>query len=131
MGVDLVKPGQITSQIIPIWIDLLDQPNFPGAVPFLELLLAGNGVVDAVVEFDIDQSLYIVAVGKSYLAVQVLLQAPTDVGGNADVQRAATFAGENVDTGFYHEELWRRWSVFPRHPAEQRGPFLRQLWRLR
>jgi hypothetical protein len=51
----LIEPGQMSGEIIPSRIGLLDQPYFPGTFPEFELLFPLNGIGDSLMGFQIDE----------------------------------------------------------------------------
>lgn len=85
-------------QVIPARIALLDQPQFPAPLPFLERLLAGDGVADIGIRFDVDQPRHAIFFGKSRTpAVSMRGDAGGKIAGDADIKRPVPLAGENID----------------------------------
>ena len=85
-------------EIVPSGIVPLDQVDLPPPVPFLESLLAMNGVLDVLEPFRMDEAVNAVSFGEpGGDAFTVLEDAARQVGGDADVKRAVRRAGEDVD----------------------------------
>src|SRR5215211_7577451 len=85
-------------QVVPVWISLFDQPNLPGAVPFLELLFSPYSCLDVIEDSIIDQSVDIVLPRESWYDLRSVLINPShEIVGHADIKRATDAAGQDVD----------------------------------
>jgi hypothetical protein len=85
-------------EFTPIWIDGLNEFDFPGALPSLHGFFSRNSVTDIKEMLDIDKSSDIVAAGKAGNEfVFMLKDATRQIAGNADIKRAIFFAGENIN----------------------------------
>jgi hypothetical protein len=90
-------------QIPPLRVVLLDQVDLPLPVPVLQLLLARNRVGHPVKRFGVDQADRAIIRGKTWSRSRaVLVQSRREVGRDADVERSALLAGENVSAGLPH-----------------------------
>jgi hypothetical protein len=79
---------ELLRQIAPPWIDLLDQSQFPGAVPFFDTLLADDRVFHRRVLFKPDQHLHVVLAGEAVKgSFSVLGDALEQVRGDANAGR--------------------------------------------
>ena len=82
---------------------MLDEVDFPGAAPFLEPALAGDGGFHGGVGLVPDEAVYAVLPGEAvHEVVPVLPYALNEVGGDADVEGAVGSAGEDVYAGELH-----------------------------
>jgi len=61
----LCSRTKLQPQIPPFWIRFLNQPQFPRAIPFLKLLLAGNGGMHVFMHLEIDEQMHLMLLGKS------------------------------------------------------------------
>src|SRR6185437_4197375 len=85
-------------QVVPIGIEFFNESSFPGSIIFLQLLFTSDRVFRVIKLFVIDRPVDTVSLGKSLRYFQlVLANAPDQIVGHANVQRAADAAGENVD----------------------------------
>ena len=90
-------------KIVPIRVGLLDQSNFPGAIPLLQPLLALDCIFSIEELFIVNESMHAVLVGKAQDDIVLVLVYPAnEIACYADVQRAVGFAGEDVDHGLRH-----------------------------
>src|SRR5262245_30104915 len=90
--------GHVEPEVAPVGIGLLDQTNLPGAMPFLDLLLANDGGLRSLVRLVPDQALHTVFLGEALEPlVPMLPHATIGVAGDADIERAVFPAGEDVD----------------------------------
>lgn len=81
---------QSRKEIIPIGIGLLDQPDLPGALPFLELLFAADGVFGAAMFFIPDETMDAVSPGEAFChALAMLPDALGEAAGDADIESTA------------------------------------------
>ena len=70
-------------------IAAFQQSDFLCARPTLQLLLAGQGLVDIVVGFPVQQADHVIARGESFLVMEFVLEdALVKIAGDSDVQRA-------------------------------------------
>ena len=85
-------------KVIPFRIHGFDQIDFPLTVPFLELLFAGNGVNNPVVDFVIDKLCHAIF-SREGPAAAIAMRKSTFVKviGYADIERAVLTARENVN----------------------------------
>src|SRR5439155_14286951 len=84
-GMTGVSRVDLFEQVVPVGVGFLDQLDLPGSFPNLQRLFAGDGFVDAVVMFDVDelvQTISAAEVGSCAVAMLV------NDAGDADVQRA-------------------------------------------
>jgi hypothetical protein len=90
-------------QIPPLRVILLDQVDLPLPVPVLQLLLARNRFGHPVKRFGVHQADRAIIRRKTWRRSRaVLVQSRCEVGRDADVERAALLAGENVSAGLSH-----------------------------
>src|SRR4051794_5328586 len=90
--------GRQTRKIVPIRVVLLDQPNFPIAIPFLQLLLAANRLFGILVGLDMDEERNLIFLDElGALARAMELQPLAHTVRDADIKRAVLSAGEYVD----------------------------------
>ena len=88
----------------PLWITLFNQFNLPSAVPFFDLFFANDCRFHGVVRLNINQMVNTMLVRETFpLAVSVFFHLSCGVARHADVERAVSFAGENVNAGLFHE----------------------------
>jgi hypothetical protein len=52
-------------KVIPVWIFLLNESDFPCAIPSLKPLLSANSGLDIGMRFEIDKPMYVVVLRKS------------------------------------------------------------------
>ena len=85
-------------QIQPIGVVLLDQRQFPGARPVLDVLLALQGVPDVVEFLVVDQSVDTISLCETIgRALPVLPSSAREIVRHADVQGAVPSTGQDVD----------------------------------
>src|SRR6266571_2428672 len=85
-------------EIDPIRVRFFDETDLPGSIPFLETFLALYREFDIVELLEVDQSVNAVAPGESgHRICAMLVDAAHEIICDADVERPANFAGENVD----------------------------------
>ena len=60
------KAGDAWIQIIPIGIELLDQPDVPGPIPAFQSLLAPDGIFGVVELFETNQLVDAIFLGKAF-----------------------------------------------------------------
>ena len=90
-------------EVLPGWVGLLDEPEFPGSVPFFESAFTGDGGFHVGVGFVPDEGVYSVLVGEAVgEVVFVLPDALDEVGGDAYVEGAVGSTGEDVYAGLFH-----------------------------
>src|SRR5579871_5038378 len=76
---------------------MLDQLNFPSAIPFLEQLLALDRILDIGKLLEVDELVHLILLGEAGHGVRaVFVHAADEIVRHADVQRPAEFAGEDV-----------------------------------
>ncbi len=92
--------AEADSKVAPVRIARLDEVDFPGSVPVLQLLLASDRGAHIAVHLEPDQPLDEMSSGEAESDLFAMLpQAGFKVGGHADVERAARLAGKDVDAG--------------------------------
>ena len=85
-------------QIIPIGIHFLDQGNFPGALPTLEVGLSTDCIGVKWIFFEVDQARHVVLLAEFRAATFAMrLNAALQIRRDADVERSVALAGEDVD----------------------------------
>ena len=90
-------------EVVPRRIGLLDESDFPGTLPFLESVLAGDGGFHSGVSLVPDEAVYVVSLGESVgEVILVLPDALDEVGGDACVDGAVKSAGEDVYARLLH-----------------------------
>ena len=98
--------GELVVEVLPGWVLLFDEVEFPAAVPFFDLFFAADGVVDVVVGFEVDEGVDAVFVGEAGdQAGFVFFDSSAEVVGEADVEGSISSAGEDVDEVGVHG-LW-------------------------
>jgi len=104
--------------IQPLRIGPFDQSNFPIPPPFLDALLAGDGVDRVFVLFEVDKVMHRVPVGEAVQQVVAMGEGPTDeIAGDAGVERAVLAAGEDVN----EEAAIAAYAFVPRMDSRLRG----------
>jgi hypothetical protein len=90
-------------QISPVRVVGLDQIDFPLPMPILQLLLARNRVRHPIERLGMDEADHAVVSRKSRRRLVAMLpQSRREVGRDADVERTAFLAGEDVSAGLSH-----------------------------
>jgi len=85
-------------QVAPIQIVLFDQLNFPLASPILQLLLARDCLLRRRELFHMDEAMYAVLLDELRAAAGAMLfKSNSQIIGDADVERAVSATGKNVD----------------------------------
>src|SRR5690348_7184983 len=85
-------------KIIPIRVVLFNQSNLPSSFPFLQSLLPLDRILGIVELLEIDQPRDVVFLCEAFDQLRLVLRdAPDQIVGDTDVQRAADAASENVD----------------------------------
>jgi hypothetical protein len=103
MGIDAIM------QINPVWIHRLYDSKFPGAIPFLQLLLSLDCIRHEVMMFMPNKHFQRIRFGKAVkYPVLMIPNAIPKRAGDADIHRAAVTVGHDVD---------RRTLLFA-HPAK-------------
>ena len=77
-GIQKTALQQVRIQVSPIGIRFLNQPDFPGPVPFLELFLSGYGAVYIVNCLVVDEVVDTVFLGESINQIALMLMPPFD-----------------------------------------------------
>src|SRR4051812_38424415 len=91
------RHSNLRIEIDPLRIFHLDQPNLPGAIPFLEPLFAPDGRFDIAVLFEIDQAMHVILFGETGHQRVAMFVDPTDkIAGDTNVKRATHAARQNV-----------------------------------
>jgi len=86
--------ANIRPQVMPVRIAFLYQPQFPGAIPFLESFLAGDGGFHREVVLVVNKNMYAIAFREAFgQVVLVFPDALGEVRGDADIERPVTAAG--------------------------------------
>ena|SRR5258708_23842202 len=84
-------------------IALLDETNFPCAIPTLYLLLPGDRILDIGVRLEPHEIMDPMSLGEALEQIElVLIHALCKVACHACVQSPVTFAGEDVDITIAH-----------------------------
>jgi hypothetical protein len=85
-------------KIVPLRIRGFDQFDFPHAFPCLEGFLSPNGGFHSFVDFVPDQIVDPMTLGEPVSLVILMLEdASGQVGGDADIERAAWATGQDVN----------------------------------
>jgi hypothetical protein len=85
-------------QIAPIRIVALDQCNLPGALPFFQTLLAMDRELDLIERFEIDQPVNPVVAAEAGAGIRpMFMDAPHEIVGYADIERATNIARQDID----------------------------------
>ena len=85
-------------QIPPRRIVAFNQLNLPSALPLLHGLFPGDGFCDVGEFFDVNERLHGIAFGKSVSgSVPMFPDAPSEVIGDANVKRAVSTTGQNIN----------------------------------
>src|SRR5688572_7806664 len=91
---------QLTNQVGPGRILLLNQLDLPLAPPSLQALLAGDRLADVIEGFAIHEPVDAISLGEAVgFAAVVLLKAPVEIARHAGVKRAVGPASEDVYDG--------------------------------
>ena len=86
-------------QVAPFRVELLDEREFPLALPFLELLLARDGFVDVAVRLVPDQHFHLIFRRKRRSdACAMLMSAQRKVVGDPNVERAVSPTRHDIDS---------------------------------
>jgi hypothetical protein len=89
---------ELLGQVAPFGIFALDQRHLPFAPPALQFLLARNRGLDALEDFEIDQSVYVVTSRKALDDVSLVLEdAAMELVRDADVDRAVLPRRQDID----------------------------------
>src|SRR5262249_35028249 len=81
-----VSSCNLSEEITPLRIGLLDQGNLPRATPFLHLLLAGDGGFGVLVHFVVDKAIAAVPRREAWHGLHLVLRgAACEVAGDADI----------------------------------------------
>jgi hypothetical protein len=89
LGGGYSSAGDARIQIVPVGIEFLNQPDFPGSIPLLQLLLALDRVFGIIELFEIDEVADLVLLRKAFRQFQAMLgDAANEIIGYADVKRA-------------------------------------------
>jgi len=95
-----LSQSPLNRQIAPIRIASLDQVDLPCTMPALQLFLARDGIVHPVEELGMDKADRAVSRGKAGRSAGAMLpKTRREIGRDANVDRTALHAGENVGTG--------------------------------
>src|SRR5262245_14006850 len=98
--------GQQGIQIDPVRIFALDQVDLPCTRPLLHGLLALDSITRGAKLLIPDEQMHSILTREARrLTLPVLLDAPDDAVGNANVERSSGFAGEYIDPVAAHEPL--------------------------
>ena len=104
----LWRAGNPGIEIFPIRIILLDQPYLPGPIPFLQPLLALDGIFGIVELLVVNQSSDVVFLGETLNQFQPMFGNSTDeIARHPDVQRSVGLAGEMYTTGCFTRRATR------------------------
>jgi hypothetical protein len=94
---DDLRLSNLWIQIIPIWIELFDELNFPGPIPFLQTLFAQDRGLNIAILFEVHEPMNSVlfreAVREPHL---MFIDSPNQIIRYPDVKRSAYATGENV-----------------------------------
>ena len=90
--------GDCRIKIIPIRIALFDQSDLPRPIPLFQPLLAFNRILGIVELLEVNEARDIVFFSEAFDQLRFVLCHPTNqIIGDADVERTADAACENVD----------------------------------
>lgn len=94
----LAHPAEVAAQVCPFRVSLIDQFDFPGAVPFFHLALPGKGLFVGFIFFVIDQAFEIVFFRETFEnTVFMLVDTVEKVICVADIQHPVFFICDDVD----------------------------------
>jgi hypothetical protein len=89
---------QARRQVFPAEVALLDQRDLPVSAPALQTPLAFAGRLQRVVNFVIDEPLDAIGAGETGNGAGAMLLDPAgEIDGDADIERAARLACEDID----------------------------------
>jgi hypothetical protein len=89
---------ELTRQIAPVRVELLDQSDLPCAAPPLQGMLSRARFKDGIERFEIDESIDFVFACETGNSFGLMLrQTPCEIVGDADIQRPVWLTRENVD----------------------------------
>lgn len=90
--------SQRVEQVAPVRVALFDKRELPGATPALYALFMVDAVCDVVAAFRPDEAVQAIACAKVGAgAGAMLVDAGGEIGGDADIERAAIAVGHDVD----------------------------------
>ena len=91
-------------QVLPVWILLFDQSDFPGPVPFLHLFLALDRVSHIFVLLKINQRMASVLASEAFDEIVFVFPNPfNQMTGDADIQGSVPLATQDVERWmFFH-----------------------------
>ena len=86
---DVTPSHQLSVEVIPLRVALMDQPHLPRPRPMLDVFLSLNGSANVVMTFDENQPLQAMSLAKAFCnAVTMLLNPTRQIGGHANIKRA-------------------------------------------
>ena len=98
-----VRSNNISIQVTPRRIGLLDKIELPFALPALDRLLARNGRFHCLAHLEPDQRMNAIFFREPFHKIALVLpDALNRIGRHADVKSAVSTAGEDVDAGLFH-----------------------------
>ncbi len=98
------RQAQASRKVMPVHILALDEVDLPSPMPALQLLLARDGGGHVGEHLKADEGVDVVAACEAGTGPFAMLPEPCgEVAGNANVERAMGFAGEDVDAGVAFE----------------------------
>jgi hypothetical protein len=103
-GMTRIGSNDVFIQIAPRRVCGLDQIEFPRTTPVLDGLLARDGRFHRLVRLEPDQRMNAVFLREPFRKIVLVLpNALNKIGGHADIKRAVSAAGEDVDAWLLHE----------------------------
>ncbi len=98
-------------QVLPLWILLLDQLQFPGSFPLFHLFLPPNGRCHIGMQLIIDELMNTISLRESiHHVISVFPHTLTKVARYPDIQRAVPLAGKNIHRWLL---IWPNLTGFP------------------
>ena len=81
-----------------MWIVILDQAYYPGALPFFYLLRTPDGSLHRIMSFEPNKLVYLIASSKSgHRSTLMFPNAFNEVRSDSDVQSSVRFAGQHIN----------------------------------
>jgi hypothetical protein len=97
------RSDEITIQVFPFGIELVDQPYLPGTWPMLDHFLPLNCVTNVVELFVVDESLKVVSFRKPTDHSLTMLMCTTQkIAADASIENAVMSIGHKVDEAARH-----------------------------
>src|SRR5438552_907266 len=78
-----VRDGE--KKIVPVWVYLFDQPNFPASVPFLESLFTADRIFNVAELLEIHQTVDVIPRGEAwYFPCSMVVHSPDEIACDAE-----------------------------------------------